>query len=253
MNLLEIFIIYLSAGAPFGVHFFFQNRYRSVPSIILLKSFLTVFVWIPYALRLLNAYITENIFTALAFARVDGLVSTKRKKLDQAQKRLLRILTLAGTDISLFEIREVLERYAGLTIARQNFPEDAEPELLKSVNHQNLRIGGKCFQRRNRFRLEKHQILASKDFLNLLRSVSQKEKKKLRPAALYFVKLLDDTETFRAVEKLFDATQQTKKGFAVKSREIEVWKSTEHKQPPARQISLPISSSVTMRELHKKD
>jgi hypothetical protein len=241
MNSLEIFIIYLSCGAPFGVYFFLQNRNRMKPFEAYLKSFLTVIVWIPYAFRLLNTNITKKL-TAVDFDKSADSDSRLKERIDEVQKRLARIFTQADASFPIFEFREVTERYAALTLAGQI--DDAggdESELLRIANHQNIELGAKCITRRNRMRLELHQNLARKDFLKMLAKFAPFETEKLRAVALEFVTLLNDGETLQAVENLFAEVSQTDHGFAVRQREKVVWKAREHKPSPAKTISAPLT------------
>jgi hypothetical protein len=239
MNPIEIFILYLACGAPFGVYFYFQNRNSRAA---VLKAFLTVVVWIPYALRLLNANVTKKISVS-KFDALEESDSALRQKLDELQKRLTRILPESRTGVSVFEFREVVERYAGLTLARQtDEPGANESELFKITNHQNTPLGTKCLHRRNRLRLEFHQRLASRDFLKLLSKLSVFEAEKLRANALEFVTLLNDGETRRAVENLFAESSQIARDFVVIQGEKAVWNSKEHKPPRVKPISVPLTS-----------
>lgn len=256
MNAFEIFIIYLACGAPFGVYFFFQNRHKSVFLTALLKSFLTVVVWIPYALRLLNANVTKKSSVS-KFDSAGETDAALEKKLDEIEKRMLQILLDARTEVSVFEFREVFERYTGLTLAGQTDEVgENEREVFKIINHKNSELGAKCLHRRNRLRLEFHQRLASRDFLKLLAKISFFEAEKLRRAALEFATLLNDVETRRAIENLFTESPQISQGSAVKQGEKEVvWNAKEHKPPLAKPISVPLTSRsmIATANLSNKD
>lgn len=244
MSALEIFIVYLSCGAPFGVHFYFQNRGRQRPAIVFLKSFLTVVVWIPYAVRLLNANITKKIFIN-NFDKKQDSDSRRLERLDEIEKRLVRIFTQAGAGLSVFEIREVVERYAGLSLAlnkEENYAAaadgvggdndsgESESEFLIASNHQNVRLGTKCLLRRNRLRLEFHQTLARNDFLKLMSAFPPAEMKKLSPTVGEFVTLLNDAEGFEAIENLCARASQIEQDRSVtKTETAAVWKFREHK------------------------
>jgi hypothetical protein len=257
MNAFEIFIIYLSCGAPFGVYFFFQHRQKSTFPIVLLKSFLTVVVWIPYALRILNANVTKKSSVS-KFDTLDESDAALRKKLDEIEKRMLQILLDCKREVSVFEFREVVERYSGLTLAGQTDQVgENERGVFEIVNHKNPELGAKCLHRRNRLRLEFHQRLASRDFLQLLAKFSFFEAEKLRRAALEFATLLNDVETRRAIENLFAESPQISQGSAVKQGEREVvWNAKEHKPPLAKPISVPLTSRsmiATAANLSNKD
>jgi hypothetical protein len=257
MNAFEIFILYLSCGAPFGVYFFFQHRKNSRRAPIVLKSFLTVFVWIPYALRLLNANVTKKLSVSKPGAAVDADSGFLKKRLDEIEKQMQQILVGSRTETSVFEFREVFQRYSGLTLAlrlRADEIGENEREVFKIANHENAELGAKCLHRRNRLRLEFHQRLASRDFLKLLAKFSFCEAEKLRAAALEFATLLDDGETRRAIENLFaaasDSSPQISQDSAVKQgekEEVAVWNAKEHKPPLASSpISVPLASNRSL-------
>lgn len=254
MNLLEIFIVYLACGAPFGVYFFFQNRRYSKTFSLILKSFLTVIVWIPYAFQLLNANITKKINTkkksGLFFENADSTVSELEKKLEEKTKQMQQNLPKDKSfDVSVFEFREVVERFAGLTLALKNSNENEfESELLEIAKHKNATLGTKCLQRRNRSRLEFHQTQASNDFLKLLENFSTTASEKFRIAAFEFAKLLDDGETLERVQTLFAKPLQTEKDFTViKQGEKAVWSSREERKQStaaAAAAKQPVSISI---------
>ena len=256
MNAFEIFILYISCGAPFGVHFFFQNRHKSTFLTALLKSFLTVVVWIPYALRVLNANITKNKSVS-KFDAADESDSALREKLDRIEKQMQQILVASRAAVSVFEFREVFERYSGLTLARRSDEiGENEREVFKIINHKSAELGAKCLHRRNRLRLDLHQKLASRDFLQLLAKFSFFEAEKLRASALEFATLLDDGETRRAIENLFAESSQIRQDSAVKQGEKEVvWNAKEHKPPLAKPISVPLTSRsmIATANLSNKD
>ena len=199
---------------------------------------------IPYALRLLNANITKKSSVSKfdAVAESDAALG---KKLDGIEKQLLEIFLAGRASVSVFELREVLERYSGLTLAARETDEIGgnESEVFKISNHANAKLGAKCLHRRNRLRLEFHQRLASRDFLKLLAKFSFSEAEKLRRPALEFATLLNDGETRRAIENLFAESSQNRQSSAVKQGEKEVvWNAAQHKPPLAKPISVPITS-----------
>lgn len=239
MNLSEILIVYLACGAPFGVHFFLQNRREKDFSTIFLKSFLTVFVWIPYALRLLHSSITKKLIIK-DFVKLSRTDAMRMKNLDALQREIWQYAATQNPEISVFEFREVFERYIGLTLAlKDSAAETPDSELLNTANHPNRILGAKCLLRRNRLRLEFHQTLASRDFLRLLSAMREKDSEKLRIPASEFVKILEDAETLQAVESLFVVSPQRNRLTAVKESENEVWNTNRHKPHHARRISVP--------------
>jgi hypothetical protein len=254
MNLSEFIIIYLACGAPFGVHYFLQNRRETDFNTIVLKSFLTVFVWIPYALQLFHSRITKELINK-DFEKNFAADAARRNKLDEIQKNIWQIASKNNCAVSLFEFREIFERYVGLTLAmKETVAETFENELFTVAKHPDKNLGAKCLHRRNRSRLDFHQTLASRDFLKLLSRLRTDDSEKLRLSAIEFVKILDDAETLRAVEKLFAGAVQRKQTHIVQETEKEVWNTDRHKPLPAKSISINLPSAMNPKTvLSKRD
>lgn len=192
-----------------------------------MKSFAVVFVWIPYAVRLLHDFITKY------FHR--NLENAAAKTLDNLQIYISQILFNSGSAISVFESREIVERYAGLTLAKNltdGFPSKADVEIFRVALRQNIELGAKCLHRRNRSRIEHHQSLAQADFLKLIRgiSISVFDTKKLSYLAVEFAKSLDDAKAQTTLREFFDKTLQNRNNNSVKHLEKELWTAREHKQ-----------------------
>jgi hypothetical protein len=236
INISDLLIIYLACGAPCGVYFFLQNRKKLSSKKLWLKSFLTVFVWIPYAFNLLHDFATNK-------SRASQLneFQSLNKRISKIQKLLLELNFDSSSKMSLFEFREVLERYAGLTMA-VNFadmsPNQAEKEVFRVAMRQNIALGANCLHRRNRQRLLFHQTLARRDFLQILAELKLfvSEKEKLRDLAIEFVEMLKDFQAQESLVEIFNQTLQSSGDFNVQSLENEVWKSKEHKPLPASQM-----------------
>lgn len=252
MKISELIIIYLACGAPLGVYFFLQHRRKKEFRTIVLKSFLTVIVWIPYAVRLLHSHLTKKLINK-DFEEFAAADARRRQELEKIQNDIWQFAFKEKVQISIFEFREIFERYSGLTLAAQeNEAGMYETEIFSVANHPNKNLAAKCLQRRNRSRLEFHQTLASKDFLKLLSRLVTKNSEKLRISALEFVRILNDAETLRAVEKLFAGSVQTESRIAVKETEKEVWNTNRHKPLPAQPISANLTSAMTQKTLLSK-
>jgi hypothetical protein len=252
MNIIDLLIIYLSFGAPCGVYFFFQNRTKLDREKLLLKSFLTVFVWIPYAFRLLHDFAT----TKLRMSRLDAEFSADRK-LQEIQKQLSLLLVDSSVKVSLFEFREILDRYAGLSLACNLIgkkPDNSQKEFFRVSLHRHIEVGAMCLHRRNSLRLKFHQALASNDFLHVITKLnfSVSDSEKLRHLTVEFVKILNDIDTQKALDEIFDETLQSAGNFSVKASEKDVWKSREHKQLSTKQVPMHLQT-LKMTATTEKD
>jgi hypothetical protein len=252
MNLIDFLIIYLACGAPFGVYFFLQNRKKFSVRKLWLKSFLTVFVWIPYAFNLLHHFTTKKIQTRQK--REKALLD---ERLAGIQKLILDLHFESSSKISSFEIREVFERYAGLTMVcnfENNAPSQTEKEIFRISLRQNPELGASCLHRRNRERLLLHQIQARKDFLQIIRElmISVFDTDELRNLVIEFVETIGDFEAQNLVKESLLGTLQNDSNSNVQQLENEVWKSNEHKPLPIK--TTPVHLQVlTATATPKKD
>lgn len=253
MNFSDIFIIYLSCGAPFGVYFYFQRRKKLTSAEVWLKSFLTVLVWIPYAFLILNDFATKRNNKKL-FDQITDLDA----QINEIQKKLLRIQLDSKNRIPSFEFREIIERYSGLTLAcqtKQKTPSEPEKEVFRVSLHQNSNVAANCLHRRNLERLYFHQKLARKDFVDAVAFIQSPgfNFQEFIRQALELVKLINDTEGQKAIAEIFEKSLQSKPEFLVKDLEKEVWNSKELKQLPTSQISLPLTVLTVPATRSKSD
>ena len=229
MNISDIIIIYLACGAPFGVYFFLQNRKKLISSQLWLKSFFTVFVWIPYAFFILNDFATNN--QQKKQIAEQNLLDESLKRI---QKEFLDIKTSGLNNLSVFELREVLDRYVGLTMVsdfEQKTPADSENELLRISLRQNSQTAAKCLHRQNLKKFKFHQTLARQDFLKviLILKNSNSDSRNIQKLSLEMICLLNDEEAVEPLQVIFETDWQSKAEFPVNDLEKEVWKSREQK------------------------
>lgn len=248
MNITDFFIIYLACGAPCGVYFFLQNRKKLDSKALWLKSFVTVFVWIPYACVLLFDFIAKR-----KQARLSQEKSAFETGLLVIQKQLIQLHLNSPDKISLFEFREILERYAGLTIACNTIDSSnpAESEIFRIAIRENSQIGVACLNRRNRERLIFHQKMAREDFLQVISalSFSVEDIEPFQNKVIEFVELLNDTEALYQLNKVFAATSQSSNEKPVSELEKEVWKPKEtNRQTSSIPIHLKAFTAVTSRK-----
>lgn len=256
MKLVDLIIIYLACGAPFGVYFFLQNRENLISTQLWLKSFLTGLLWIPFALKLFHCFVTKKLYKT-QFAVTNQADSVKKLKIDEFEKTFSNYLFKNDCDLSLFEFRENFERYIGLTLS---LPKDSEnivtdSEFFRITNHNNLKLGEICLQRRNRLRLESHQTQARKDLLKSFAIINLNlgEAKKFRFQVFEFFGVFEDLEAQTKLDEIFQSTTQTENGDNVKQMEKDVWKSKEHKPLPTNQKVLNLQTMQRTTLMSKPD
>lgn len=256
MNLLDLFIIYLACGSPFGVYYLLNKKHAE--NNVYLKSLLITFFWIPFAIRLLQRKVTNKLI-------MNQFYSTREIKLFELQKYFENFLPKDSKNISLFELRETVERYSGLTyaISRNNRkPAPYEKEIFMFNNNKTPEISALCLNRRNRRKLKSHQTQARGDFLILLKILFQSsfEYKKLGIHSLElgihsleFVKLLNDEMCLIEIKKLISEFSQSFEESHVIHLEEDLWKPQEQKQNTAQKIPLTLTTLTAMNNSRKKD
>lgn len=250
MNLTDFIVIYLACGAPFGVYYFFQNRARHEPRSLWLKTFLNFVFWIPFAVRLmLNRKPIQPSFVFESNSSAAGLQTSF--------KQLESILRDSDLKISVYEFREVLERYIGLTTAAQaeSAPDQATTEIYRIAENAQIELGAICLQRRNRQRLIRHQTEARRDFLQIIKQLLDvaANEKILVSSAINLVEILDDRAARIELEKIFARRAQTAAERNVSNTEKDLWKPETPRLSPVKQILYRSPDLNPTLSLRKKD
>lgn len=239
MNFYDFIIIYLACGAPFGV-FYFVNH-RNLESRVLIRTFLITIFWIPFAFRLLKNF---------AGARSNHAILSKRdilkdEEISDTKKNLERAFLIHDSTLSIFELREVFERYIGLTLARENQESEAAENSLvfKIAGNQNFEIASKCHQRRNRKLLSFHQILAGQDFFNLISDFVLRfpNDADIEDFSLKLANLLKDEKTEKSLKNLFKDKRQSAENERVLKTEKEKWITDLQKQSSASALQVSMN------------
>ena len=251
MNFIDLLIIYLACGAPFGVYYFL-HRYKEENSVRLwLKTLFVSLFWIYFAV----IFFIDKFKNRFSFVK-----SINEKRLLINQKRLEETLQKSSLNISLFDFRETLERYIGLTLAVKNeLPEIArsEKEIFRISRAKNTELAAICIRRRNRKRLFTHHSQAREDFLAIIGKLfySVSDKTALEAAAYEFVDLLSDSEARQKLKEKFAAGLQTEGISAVRLAENNLWKPVVQEPLQSKQVLTHFQTplSATAANLRKKD
>lgn len=239
MNSTDFLIIYLACGAPFGVYYFLKNRAQNESKMLLIKSFLNFFFWMPYALRLARRKLFIKGFVN-AFDKTTDTI--REKNIFTIQKDIEEILQRSRLNVSIYEFREIFERYVGLTVAAMSEAKNIhehEKEIFRVALAKNVECGSICLHRRNRKRLLFHQTAARKDFLQLILHLSEfvSEIGELRNSSIALTLITQDLETRRQLEGFFAGSVQIPARAAVKNVEQDLWKPEIRPTAAARLIS----------------
>jgi hypothetical protein len=232
MNYLDLTIIYLTLGSPFGTHYFFNQRQQR--KFALVKSVLVAIFWIPYATLLLLNKVKSKLNPMGP--------GQKTKDLSYSQKKLESYLLCENKQISLFEFREILERYTELTLitlSDNDEPSKHEIALYKLNGNKNPNVSALCLHRKNIKKLKLHQGQAQLDFLKTIKMLSvtpNLNTHEFFEDTLDYVSQIKDEKTITALYKIFNSTKQRKNTMSVLNWEKELW--TEPKQRNEKLISI---------------
>lgn len=192
MRMIEAITIYLAAGAPFGVSYYFQREQKSGASAhALLRATAAALLW-PLAAILVLARRRRRTAEATADNGA-SLSSLDDEKTEQARRELLATLRKVEElaqgfsererlrrERAAFLIRESLEKYMGLTLGAREVSADAQPaaremELCRISGRvgDDLLLAGRCIHRRNVARLLAHRERARTHLLHALAEVRE--------------------------------------------------------------------------------
>ena len=194
MSFNEFVIIYLSAGAPFGVLLLFSRRLK-FSSATLLQTVLAVVFWPYFAISRFGVHYKRSERKGNSSPRVD---STSKGRAELLWPREIGHRMTA-------EERDVIEGYCELTGALfESWPETefASAELFRIAGHSNPEIGARCLSRQRRKQLAGKQKSAAAVLVNL---IDQEMAEGSGTSFPYFVSLcrnLGDNITAARIESL---------------------------------------------------
>ncbi len=244
MNNFDFLIIYLAGGAPFGVFYFLTHQKKQIGFQIWLKTFFTFVFWMPFAFRLLKNSIERNVFTEQPdFAEVDADIP----KLARFQKQFEEVLRKSELPVSVFEFREVFERYANLTLVSAiDTAETTETEtgIFRIVNNGSVEIGAICLRRRNLKRLVVHQIEARRDFFNIVSRLVAVvyDRQSFVNTVTDFFRLLKDAEAQQMLEKISLDGSLNAKQFPDNFSEYYLWNTKKPESQTAKQTAAQLQN-----------
>lgn len=238
MNWNDLIIIYLACGAPLAVYYFLQNRNLPDRKFLSLKTFVRLLFWIPYAIRLVARNRVFTKFYNLDFDRHANSDADAGEKISALQRELEDALGEACPRFSIYEFREIFERYTGLTMELVNENEeiaDSEKEIFRITNHENKKLGEICLHRRNRKRLVFHQNLARLDFFDVLTELVRQSphKQTVCERARQLFALLSDDEAIEILADLSKKSLQTQVVANVSPLENDLWNAEKQNLSPA--------------------
>jgi len=179
MSYLDLAIIYLACGAPFGVYRALE-RTEQEPMRRFLSSSVAFLLWPGSVLVLLSG-----------FAKTAKRDPTElHRRVEDFRVQMESLMFGGRSTSSLFDFREVFYRYTGLLEAVSTSPQVSQFEVQLDKRCSPLQTV--CLARRNRIRLDWHLDRARSDFLELVgRSFGSRD---IHEIASRLVDMLNDTQ-----------------------------------------------------------
>jgi hypothetical protein len=176
---IELIIIYLAIGAPFGVNRGWQER----PAFSLSAAIRAALLWPVAAFQGLACWRKQKRAAGEAVKHFGPEHQAQRDALaalTELSRALYPIVSTATAGQLWIQGRDALDKYTGLTATVNNLDENAElspraSEIfrLEGLTGQDLQRAGRCVQRRNATRLRAHQIQARQELLEALSQAQQ--------------------------------------------------------------------------------
>jgi hypothetical protein len=150
------------------------------------------------------------------FSNKTSKATTKRNNLQSIQKQIEKNFSESDLKISVYEFRETIERYVGLTLINQSnatVSRVEDEEFLRAAQVSNVELGAICLNRRNQNKLSLHQTEARKDFLHTINQLLRfgSDEKSIEQSAVKLVAVLEDRDVHIELEKMFTHWRQTGK------------------------------------------
>lgn len=202
MTIADVLIVYLAFGAPVAVYRYFQYRQLQADRRIVATA-LTLLFWVPVALHLVYRYL-RNAYSTGTFGSLAGSDSSA-EQLSRARQQIFALLIRADIKMSPASVREILERYVGLTMAQGsdlNESSEAPLDLFLAAGMTNSDLATVCLSRRNRRKIDKHQKAARRDFVGLFEVASINDPVATREAITAGLDLAERLNDKKAVDAL---------------------------------------------------
>lgn len=158
MDYIDLVIIYLACGAPFGVYeLTITRRGRNVA----LHGVSAILFWPAYTVRHLNAFFDPDTRLRHEARRI-------RIGLEEAAMS-------NASSSEVFEFRQVYEQLTGLAAARAE--RAGTHDLFAATGHPDPDLASICLARRNRIRIDFHLERSKQDLLRLIDKFRAKRSK----------------------------------------------------------------------------
>lgn len=160
-------VIHFAFGSPFGVYQIARGgSLRSARSAAAVGAYFLL--WPIFAAAFISKWLSQNEFQRLSPTQKNPNI-TPEELVASIQTQLEAKLFTDGSTSSIFEFREIVSRFSGLSLVLFNGePANWPKELLSITGHKNISAASACVERRNQHRIFLHQCRARKEFVDLI-------------------------------------------------------------------------------------
>lgn len=162
--LLNLLVIHFAFGSPFGVY-----RLTRGGKVLSARSAATVFAYFAFwpivAVGFVGDWLVENLRPAN-----NGL----EQQISEIQNEIEDLAFYGNSTEAVFQFREVLARFSGLTMALTQDGSASTTDLRKIMTHKNVMLTSVCLSRRHRRRLAFHQARAKNEFNDFISSFARR-------------------------------------------------------------------------------
>jgi hypothetical protein len=209
MTVLNLLIIYLACGSPFGVYQLTKDNGTgtSADRLLVIASFLLwpIFLFI------------------LIYERLGPRIVTSKDRIESIRSEIENLAFGSGSTGSLFEFREVFYRYAGLVEAAEANHDRFSAELFEISQHDKTAIASKCLSRRNRAKVEFHKTIARNEFVDLISGLISLDSREVLSLAIDLASELNDSTAIEELRSLTGELPFTNEPLTASEGE-KVWK-----------------------------
>lgn len=188
MAVTDLIVVHFALGSPFAVYRITRGNIRSPRSAVAVGVYFAL--WPIFA-----AAFIRDWFSISSNHPVENALDEKIRDLKSSIESLVFSNTLMS---SIFDFREIFDRYVGLTLALLDDFAPTSNELFTISGHKDPSLAMKCTVRLNRRRLLIHQTQASDEFVEMIRHItsSHSNKNEVIWLGLQISALLKDRETY---------------------------------------------------------
>lgn len=181
---MDLLIIYFACGAPFGVYQITATNHR-LNTQAALRVFLRICFWPVFAGSTLIQW----------FSREHSSKTDLDRRIDGIRTEIENLAFGNDSASSIFDFREILHRYAGLSeAANAGIASNSADEVFKLSKNGSADIASACLARKNQRKLSFHQSLARDEFVDIISELANADKRILS-SAVELANSINDPET----------------------------------------------------------